>query len=58
MVWDALQDNGKEGAKAGYPRGFWCDSVLLIDCEKAKEFVDPIDKIKIGIKTILTSGKL
>ena len=45
MVWDALQDNGKEGTKAGYPRGFWCDSVLLIDCEKAKEFVDPIDTI-------------
>ena len=45
MVWDALQDNGKAGKKAGYPRGFWCDSVLLIDCEKAKEFVDPIDDI-------------
>ena len=45
MVWDALQDNGKAGTKAGYPRGFWCDSVLLIDCEKAKEFVDPIDTI-------------
>ena len=45
MVWDALQDNGKAGAHMGYPRGFWCDSVLLIDCEKAEEFVDPIDDI-------------
>ena len=46
MVWDALQDNGKKGRELGYPRGFWCDSVMLIDCEKAKEFVDPIDIMK------------
>ena len=46
MVWDALQDNGKKGRDLGYPRGFWCDSVMLIDCEKAKEFVDPIDTMK------------
>ena len=36
MVWDELQDNGKKGRELGYPRGFWCDSVLLIDCEKQK----------------------
>ena len=46
MVWDALQDNGSKGREVGYPRGFWCDSVMLIDCEKAKDFVDPIDKMK------------
>ena len=46
MVWDELQDNGTRGRELGYPRGFWCDSVLLIDCERAKDFVDPIDKIK------------
>ena len=46
MVWDELQDNGKRGRDAGYPRGFWCDSVMLIDCEKAKDFVEPIEKVK------------
>ncbi len=46
MVWDALQDNGQRGRDLGYPRGFWCDSVLLIDCEKAKDFVDPIEEMK------------
>ena len=46
MVWDAMQDNGLRGRELGYPRGFWCDSVLLIDCEKAKDFVDPIEKMK------------
>lgn len=45
MVWDALQDNGLAGKKAGKPRGWWCDSVMLIDCEKAKEWIEPPHKI-------------
>lgn len=45
MVWDALQDNGVEGKKHQRPRGWWCDSVMLIDCEKAKEYIETPDKI-------------
>ena len=45
MVWDALQDNGIEGKKHNRPRGWWCDSVMLIDCEKAKEYIESPDKI-------------
>ena len=45
MVWDALQDNGIEGKKHQRPRGWWCDSVMLIDCEKAKEYIESPDKI-------------
>ena len=42
MVWDSQQDNGKKGAKLGVPRGWWCDSVMLFDCEKAKPYMDSI----------------
>lgn len=46
MCWDALQDNGKKGKEEGYPRGWWCDSVMLIDCAKAAEFIDPLSEMK------------
>jgi hypothetical protein len=42
FVWDAQQDNGKKGADLGVPRGWWCDSVMLFDCEKAKPYMDSI----------------
>lgn len=45
MVWDALQDNGTAGKKAGKPRGWWCDSVMLIDCEKANKWIQTPEKI-------------
>jgi len=40
MVWDAEQDNGE-----GNPKGWWCDSVWLIDCEKAIDWFD-LNEIK------------
>jgi hypothetical protein len=42
FIWDALQDNGKKGAEKGKPRGWWCDSLMLFDCEKAKPYMDSI----------------
>ena len=40
MVWDSEQDNG-----AGNPRGWWCDSVWLVDCERAIDWFD-LEEIK------------
>jgi len=45
MVWDALQDNGQLGKKQGRPRGWFCDSVMLMDCAKAKQYIEHPDKI-------------
>lgn len=42
MVWDSLQQNNAKWKNTAWERGWWCDSVMLIDCEKAKEWVDPI----------------
>ena len=46
MVWDAFMDNGKPGKKAGRERGWYCDSVMLIDCEKAEPVMDSINKMQ------------
>ena len=46
MVWDGLHDNGTSWAQTEYAKGWFCDSVLLIDCERAKEHILPIDRIK------------
>ena len=42
MVWDALQMNSDKFKGTDHERGWWCDSVMLIDCEKAKEYIHPI----------------
>ena len=44
MVWDALQMNNEKWVNTDQERGWWCDSVMLIDCAKAKQWVDTIDK--------------
>ena len=40
-AWDFLCDN-----TVTRDDGWWADSVLLFDCEKMKDFVDPIDEMK------------
>tara|TARA_R100000656_G_scaffold122842_1_gene98770 strand:- start:673 stop:1443 length:771 start_codon:yes stop_codon:yes gene_type:complete len=45
MVWDALTDNGLSWRATEYSRGWFCDSVLLIDCKKAQQYIDPIEEI-------------
>ena len=42
MVWDSLQMNDVKYQGTPQERGWWCDSVMVIDCEKAKEFIAPI----------------
>ena len=42
MVWDSLQRNDLKYTGTKDERGWWCDSVMLIDCEKAKKWIDPI----------------
>ena len=42
MVWDSLQMNDAKYKGTPQERGWWCDSVMVIDCEKAKEFIAPI----------------
>ena len=39
MVWDSLQMNDVKYQGTPQERGWWCDSVMVIDCEKAKEFI-------------------
>jgi len=43
MVWDSLQMNNHKWLGTKHERGWWCDSIMLIDCEKAKDWVDSID---------------
>lgn len=45
MVWDALTDNGNKMKGTRFERGFYCDSVMLIDCEKAQKYTAPISEI-------------
>tara|TARA_B100000809_G_scaffold265190_1_gene323249 strand:+ start:527 stop:1294 length:768 start_codon:yes stop_codon:yes gene_type:complete len=45
MVWDALTDNGIKMKGTQYEKGFYCDSVMLIDCEKAQKYTLPIPEI-------------
>lgn len=42
MVWDSLQMNNAKYIGTDQERGWWCDSVMLIDCEKAKDYIHPI----------------
>lgn len=44
MVWDSLQMNADQYRGTEHERGWWCDSVMLIDCEKAKEWVHSIEE--------------
>ena len=44
MVWDALQMNNAKYKGTAQERGWWCDSVMLIDCEKAKDWIIPISE--------------
>ena len=44
MVWDALQMNNQKWKGTPQERGWWCDSVMLIDCEKARDWVHPISE--------------
>lgn len=43
MVWDSLQQNNEKWKGTDSERGWWCDSIMLIDCAKAKKWVDPIE---------------
>jgi len=44
MVWDSLQMNNAKYKNTSQERGWWCDSVMLFDCEKAKEYIIPIEE--------------
>ena len=44
MVWDSLQMNNHKWKDTPYKRGWWCDSVMLIDCEKAKDCIHSIEE--------------
>ena len=46
MSWDGLHDNGYSWANTKHDKGWFCDSVMVIDCKKAKEFISPIEEIK------------
>ena len=45
MVWDALTHNGDAYKGTKFERGFYCDSVMLLDCAKAKAHTAPISEI-------------
>jgi hypothetical protein len=46
MVWDALMWNGSKWRDTPHERGFYCDSVMVIDCKKFGDFIGSIDSIK------------
>ena len=41
MVWDGLNHNGMQYEDTEYARGWYSDSVMLIDCEKAEQHLAP-----------------
>ena len=45
MCWDALQDNGFKWKDTKRARGWWCDSVMVIDNERCKGIVPSTDVI-------------
>lgn len=51
MVWDSLQMNSEKFKDTDQERGWWCDSVMLIDCEKAKPYVHSIEEQAQSNKT-------
>ena len=46
MVWDALMWNGEEWRDTPHDRGFFCDSLMLIDCEKQGKIIGDISRVK------------
>lgn len=59
MCWDTLNMNSKMYEGTEYERGWFSDSVMLIDCEKAKEWVAPISEIAEcdwGYKNVFSQG--
>ena len=46
MCWDTLNMNPKDYTGTDYERGWYSDSVILMDCEKAQEYIEPIEEIK------------
>ena len=42
FVWDSLMSNGSQWEHTAFSNGWWADSVILMDCEKAKPHVAPI----------------
>lgn len=46
LTYDALHDNGAACKAMGFTKGFFMDSVMLFDCEKAREYLHDIDVIK------------
>jgi len=47
MVWDPLNKNPVSFEGTEYERGWFSDSVIIMDCEKAREYIDPIEEIKV-----------
>jgi lipopolysaccharide biosynthesis glycosyltransferase len=45
MCWDTLNMNPKDYAGTPLERGWFSDSVIVIDCERAKEYIAPIEEI-------------
>jgi hypothetical protein len=46
LVWDALMWNGAKWRDTPHERGFFCDSVMLIDCEKAGKLIGDYEGVK------------
>ena len=45
MRWDTLNMNPKEYEGTEMERGWFSDSVIVMDCEKAARYIDPIEEI-------------
>ncbi len=45
MCWDTLNMNPKEYEGTEMERGWFSDSVIVMDCEKAARYIDPIEEI-------------
>lgn len=45
MVWDSLNMNPREFEGTERERGWFSDSVIVIDCEKAQQYLEPIEEI-------------
>jgi lipopolysaccharide biosynthesis glycosyltransferase len=59
MCWDALNKNPKEFEETNLERGWFSDSVILIDCEKAQKYIAPIAEIAEcdwGYKNVFSKG--
>ena len=45
MCWDTLNMNPKEYEGTEMERGWFSDSVIVMDCEKAARYIDPVEEI-------------